>query len=63
MLIEHYLQQGMHSYDFMGGYSQYKKQLSHAVDDLLIIRIQKPLLKFRAENIARSIKHKILRLD
>lgn len=60
ILIEHYLQQGMTSYDFMGGYSQYKKQLSQAADKLLIIKIQKPLFKFRAENIVRSIKQKIL---
>ena len=60
MLIEHYLQQGMNAYDFMGGYSQYKKQLSQAAENLLIIKIQKPLLKFRVENIARSIKQKIL---
>ena len=60
MLIEHYLQQGMNSYEFMGGYSQYKKQLSLAAEDLLIIKIQKPLLRFRLENIARNIKQKIL---
>lgn len=60
MLIEHYLQQGMNSYNFMGGYSQYKKQLSQAVENLLIIKIQKPLLKFLVENIAQSMKQKIL---
>ena len=63
MLIEHYLQQGMSSYDFMGGYSQYKKQLSQAVENLLIIKIQQPLLKFRVESIARNIKQKILSPD
>jgi CelD/BcsL family acetyltransferase involved in cellulose biosynthesis len=60
MLIEHYLQQGMNSYEFMGGYSQYKKQLSQAAENLLIIKIQKPLLKFRLESIVRNIKQKIL---
>ena len=60
MLIEHYLRQGMNSYNFMGGYSQYKKQLSQSVGNLLIIKIQKPLLRFRVENIARNIKQKIL---
>jgi hypothetical protein len=60
MLIEHYLQQGMNSYDFMGGYSQYKKQLSQSVETLVIIKIQKPLLKFQLENLARSLKQKIL---
>ena len=60
LLIEHYLQQGMKTYDFMGGNSQYKKQLSQSVENLLIIKIQKPLLKFRIENIVRSLKQKIL---
>jgi CelD/BcsL family acetyltransferase involved in cellulose biosynthesis len=63
MLIEHYLHQGMESYDFMGGYSQYKKQLSQVSESLLIIKIQKPLLKFRLENIARNFKRKILQPD
>jgi CelD/BcsL family acetyltransferase involved in cellulose biosynthesis len=60
MLIEHYLEQGMCSYDFMGGYNQYKKQLSQTDEDLLTIKIQKPLLKFQIENIARSIKQRAL---
>jgi len=60
MLIEHYLDKNMKSYDFMGGYSQYKEQLSAADDELLVIKIQKPLLKFRLENMARRIKRKLL---
>lgn len=59
MLIEYYLQKHMKSYDFMGGHSQYKKQLSEEAVTLLTLKIQKPLLKFKAENIARSIKQKI----
>jgi len=60
LLIEHYLQHGMNTYNFMGGYSQYKKQLSQATENLLIITIQKPLLKLRAENFVRSLKQKVL---
>lgn len=60
MLIEHYLQNDIKSYDFMGGYSQYKKQLSQEAEPLLILKIQKPMLKFQVENIVRSIKQKIL---
>jgi hypothetical protein len=60
MLIEHYLKNDLKSYDFMGGYSQYKKQLSQEADPLLVLKIQKPLLKFRVENLARRIKQKIL---
>jgi CelD/BcsL family acetyltransferase involved in cellulose biosynthesis len=59
ILIEYYLDKNMKSYDFMGGYSQYKKQLSEADDELLIVKIQKPLLKFRLENMARRIKRKL----
>lgn len=63
MLIEHYLQNDLKSYDFMGGYSQYKKQLSQEAEPLLILKIQKPLLKFRVENLARRIKQKIQYLN
>ena len=63
ILIEYYLQQGMDAYDFMGGYSQYKKQLSDAAENLLKIKIQKPLLRFRMENFARTIRHKMLEPD
>jgi hypothetical protein len=59
-LEEHYLEQGIKSYDFMGGHSQYKAQLSEATEDLLIIKIQKSLLRFRVENIIRDIKQKLL---
>lgn len=59
LLIEHYLQQGLRSYNFMGGYSQYKKQLSEAAGNLVIIKIQKPLIRFRVENMIRNIKQKI----
>jgi hypothetical protein len=60
MLIEHYMDKGMKSYDFMGGYSQYKKQLSDSMDNYLIINIQKPLYRFRIENMLRKIKHSLL---
>jgi len=58
MLIEHYLHEGMKTYDFMGGHSQYKQQLAKAVDEQIILKIQKPHFRFHLENIARDIKQK-----
>ena len=60
LLTEHYLKQGLNSYNFMGGYSQYKEQLSQPAEHLLILKIQKPLVRFWLENLIRSIKQKIL---
>jgi hypothetical protein len=63
LLIEHYLQNGMRSYDFMGGDSQYKKQLSEEDDKLLVIKIQKPRFKFRIERFAYTIKQLLPHFD
>jgi hypothetical protein len=54
---QYFLEQGMHLYDYMGGYSQYKCQLaSHSVD-LASVCIQKPQLKFSLEKVGQRIKH------
>ena len=63
LLIEHYLQTGMHYYDFMGGDSQYKKQLSEEDENLLLIKIQKSRFKFRVERFAYSIKQLLPHFD
>jgi len=63
LLIEHYLQSGMRSYDFMGGDSQYKKQLSEEDGKLLVIKIQKPRFKFRIERFAYTIKQSLPHFD
>ena len=63
LLIEHYLQTGIRYYDFMGGDSQYKQQLSEEDENLLLIKIQKPRFKFRVERFAHTIKQLLPHFD
>ncbi len=56
MASQYFLEQGMHSYDYMGGYSQYKCQLATHSEDLVSVCIQKPELKFSIEKIGQRIK-------
>ncbi len=59
MIIQHYLDEHFFVYDFMGGYSQYKKSLSNNNSTFIILCLQKKRMKFLIENIARTLKHKI----
>jgi CelD/BcsL family acetyltransferase involved in cellulose biosynthesis len=56
LAIQHFIEHGKTSYDFMGGYSQYKKQLAQLSHQLDILVIQKLRLRFSVENLARKIK-------
>jgi len=56
LATQYYLDKGMRKYDYMGGYSQYKCQLSNAAEDLVTLCIQKPSVIFSIENISRKIK-------
>ncbi|PCJ89259.1 MAG: hypothetical protein COA54_00545 [Thiotrichaceae bacterium] len=62
MATQYYLDKGMRKYDYMGGYSQYKCQLSNQVEDLVTLCIQKPSLLFRLESVARKIKYFLCKL-
>ena len=55
---QYYMDQNLDLYDYMGGYSQYKKQLAAESVKMVSIKIQKPKLIFKLENFARSIKNK-----
>ncbi len=57
---ESYLQKGMNTYDFMGGYSQYKAQLADHEMDFISLVIQRPRSRFKLENMARKIKRHIM---
>jgi CelD/BcsL family acetyltransferase involved in cellulose biosynthesis len=57
LATQYYLNKGMRKYDYMGGYSQYKRQLSNPVEDLVTLCIQKPSLFFSIENMGRKLKH------
>jgi hypothetical protein len=54
---QYYLDKGMRKYDYMGGYSQYKRQLSNPAEDLVTLCIQKPSLFFSIEKTGRKLKH------
>jgi len=56
LATQYYLDKGMRKYDYMGGYSQYKCQLSNFAENLVTLCIQKPSLIFSMENIGRKIK-------
>jgi hypothetical protein len=46
-------------YDFLAGYSQYKKSLATDSNELLWIVVQKKMLKFKIENFSKKIWRKI----
>lgn len=56
LATQHYLEKGMCKYDYMGGYSQYKCQLSDPDENLVTLCIQKPSVIFGIENLSRKIK-------
>jgi len=56
LAAQYYLDHGMRKYDFMGGYSQYKCQLSNRAQDLVTLCIQKPSLMFGFEKFCRKVK-------
>ena len=56
LATQYYLDKGMRKYDYMGGYSQYKCQLSTQAEDLVTLCIQKSSWKFSVENAVRKIK-------
>lgn len=59
---QYYLDRGMDIYDYMGGYSQYKAQLSNQTEDLVTVVIQRPRSRFRFERIARDLKNRIIHI-
>ena len=59
LATQHYLDNGMDRYDYMGGYSQYKLQLAEQVEDLVTVCIQRSKLKFSIENLGRNIRRLI----
>lgn len=56
LATQYFLEQGMSSYEYMGGYSQYKCQLASPREDLVSVCIQRPKLKFLLEQTGSKIK-------
>ena len=61
MAIQFFSDQGFKEYNFMGGDSQYKRQLSQKSMNLTTVIIKKGSLLFDIEEIARNIKRTILK--
>ena len=53
---QYYLDKGMRKYDYMGGFSQYKCQLSSPSEDMVTLCIQKPSIAFSLERSGRKLK-------
>ena len=60
LATQSYLQRGMSKYDYMGGESQYKNQLAPQKMEFNSLIIQRPLSRFKLENMARKIKKRIM---
>ncbi len=58
LLMEHFLDYGMAEYDFMGGDSQYKRQLADRETAFLSLRLHRGDLRFRFEDRLRRIKNR-----
>lgn len=56
LATQYFLERGMNSYEYMGGYSQYKRQLASPREDLVSVCIQKPKLEFLIEKAGQRIK-------
>ena len=61
LLMEHFLDQGMNVYDFMGGDSQYKRQLANARQDFVTLRVHNGDGRFRVEDGLRRLRQRLRR--
>jgi CelD/BcsL family acetyltransferase involved in cellulose biosynthesis len=59
--IDYFLEQGFNQYDFMGGDSQYKMQLSDTTEQLQTVIVHKNSIPIKLENAARNIKQWLTR--
>ncbi len=62
LCIQHYIENNIDYYDFMGGDERYKKSLATKKTQLYKLALQKPLNKFWLEHNARNIKNKVLNI-
>jgi CelD/BcsL family acetyltransferase involved in cellulose biosynthesis len=59
LCIQHYLENKLDYYDFMGGGERYKASLADPHRILFKMTLQKKLLKFRLERTGRNVKHRM----
>jgi CelD/BcsL family acetyltransferase involved in cellulose biosynthesis len=60
LLMQHFLKQGYDVYDFMGGESQYKRQLCNQQNAFMTLRVHNGRWRFLLEQQARQLKHRLL---
>tara|TARA_B110000971_G_scaffold219515_1_gene260820 strand:+ start:18 stop:1169 length:1152 start_codon:yes stop_codon:yes gene_type:complete len=60
LITQHYVDLGMITYDYMGGESRYKGQMSSDISNLVTVSLKRPRLKLYIEDFARLIKTKLL---
>ncbi|MGD9946622.1 MAG: GNAT family N-acetyltransferase [Burkholderiaceae bacterium] len=60
MAIEHNLQLGHHTYDFLAGGARYKRSLSTDQGRMLWVVLQRRRWKFAVENLARRLKQTLI---
>jgi CelD/BcsL family acetyltransferase involved in cellulose biosynthesis len=60
LLMQYFLDQGYDMYDFMGGESQYKRQLATQQNAFTTLRVHNGGWRFRIEDKARRLKQRLL---
>jgi CelD/BcsL family acetyltransferase involved in cellulose biosynthesis len=60
LITQYYADLGMSIYDYMGGESRYKDQMSSDISNLVTLNLRRPRLKLYIEDLARLIKTKLL---
>jgi CelD/BcsL family acetyltransferase involved in cellulose biosynthesis len=60
LITQHYADLGMSTYDYMGGESRYKGQMSSDISNLVTVSLKRPRLKLYIEDFSRQIKKKLL---
>jgi CelD/BcsL family acetyltransferase involved in cellulose biosynthesis len=61
LAIDHDAKAGLRCYDFLGGDSRYKRALATDARTLVWLRIQKPRVRFFAEDAARGLRNRLRR--
>jgi CelD/BcsL family acetyltransferase involved in cellulose biosynthesis len=59
LAIEHDARAGLRYYDFLGGDSRYKRALTTGARTLVWLRVQKPRIRFAAEDAARRFRNRL----
>lgn len=62
LAIEHYAHRGLAYYDFMGGDARYKASLAPCTGELRLVTLQRPRMRLRLEQLARTAKQHLQEL-